>query len=80
MEIVTIPIVWMTYQVPGDVTAILGAQLALPPQIVLEHLVAKGIAKRLGTVNTFNVKSIKEDEEEDDDDEPNLWIGGKGEE
>jgi hypothetical protein len=76
-EIITVPSVWTTYRVPGNVIALLGNTATIPPQIVLEHLVAKGMAKRVGDISMFEAVP---DEDEDEEDKPsggNLWMTGK---
>jgi hypothetical protein len=55
------------YEVPDDVIAILNNQIATPPHIALELMIAHGIARKLSTFTTSQAseleqkKSVKKD-------------------
>ena len=67
---VTVPTVWVMYEVPDEVFAILNNSVDTPPYIALEMMVAHGIAKRVSTFTTSRGAEVGKGDSDDEEDEP----------
>lgn len=73
-KFVAIPTTWTTYECQEDVIAVLGANISTPPHIVLEMLVANGLAKKVAAITTTRATNVEEDKDGDDEEGNMPWL------
>ena len=71
---ITVPVVWETFACEDNALSIIGAQVGLPPHIVLEMMVMNGIAKKVNRVTTTRASIVEPDGTEPVDQEDGPWI------
>jgi hypothetical protein len=71
---ITVPTVWETFECQDNVLSVIGAQVGLPPHIVLEMMVMNGIAKKVNRVTTTRASIVEPDGIDPVDPEDSPWI------